>query len=245
MLDLHCHILPRVDDGPRDVAEALEVARILAADGVTHVTATPHCHRHVRMLRPDILPHVACFNAELARAGVALAVLPGSEIQLTDVEEYRRDDEAGLLCHLGGGRSFTLLEFPWQFSAFPDGAAGHVAWLIGRGVTPIVAHPERHGYFRDDPELLDGLVGAGAWLQVTVDSLLGRNGPHARASAEGLLRTYPEVVLATDAHRPGRCSGLAVGYRLVGNLLGRGRACDLRERSGGVLRQLLEEETSG
>jgi protein-tyrosine phosphatase len=245
MLDLHCHILPAVDDGPRDLPEALDVARRCAADGITHVTATPHCHRFVRLLRPDILPHVERFNRELARAGVALTVLPGSEIQLTDVDAYHRDDEAGLLCHLGGGRSFTLLEFPWQAVQYPAGAAGHVTWLRGRGTTPILAHPERHGYFRDDPARLRGLVEAGAWLQITVDSLLGRNGPHPREAAEELLRTYPDAVLATDAHRPERCSGLAVGYQLVADRLGPERSADLRMRSDGILRRLLEEAGAG
>ena len=66
MLDLHCHILPGVDDGPRTLAEALAVARRCVADGITHITATPHCHRHLRLLRADILPHVARFNEDLA-----------------------------------------------------------------------------------------------------------------------------------------------------------------------------------
>src|SRR5437763_2362509 len=114
MLDLHCHILPGVDDGPATLEEALEVARFCVGDGITHVAATPHCHRYLRLLRADILPHVARFNEELRRAGIPLTVLPGAEIQLTDVAAYRRDYEAGLLCHLGDRPDFTLLEFPWQ-----------------------------------------------------------------------------------------------------------------------------------
>src|SRR5216683_2621965 len=112
MLDLHCHILPGVDDGPATLAEALALARFCVADGITHVTATPHCHRHLRLLRQRILPEVVRFNEELRRADVALTVLPGSEIQLTDAPAYRRDFEARLYCHLGDGPDFTLLELP-------------------------------------------------------------------------------------------------------------------------------------
>src|SRR5207245_2881551 len=126
----------------------------------------------------------------------------------TDSAAYRRDFEAGLYCHLGDGRSFTLLEFPWRGESYPPDAPALAGWLRERGMTPIVAHPERHGYFREDPGRLRALVEAGAWLQVTVDSLLGSHGPAARPAAEELLRTYPAAVLATDAHNLRRCSGL-------------------------------------
>src|SRR6202051_5099046 len=98
MLDLHCHILPGVDDGASSLDEALAMARFCVRDGITHITATPHCHRHLRLLRADILPHVAEFDQALRAEGIALKVLPGSEIQLFDGELYRRDYEAGLYC---------------------------------------------------------------------------------------------------------------------------------------------------
>jgi protein-tyrosine phosphatase len=239
MLDLHCHILPGVDDGPASPDEALAVARLCVRDGITHVTATPHCHRFLRLLRPEILPHVARFNEDLAGAGVPLVVLPGSEVQVTDTAAYRRDFEAGLLCHLGDGDAFTLLEFSWQEAFYPPDAPELVRWLRGRGMTPVVAHPERHGFFRDDPARLRALVAAGAWLQVTVDSLLGNHGEAPRSAGEELLRAYPEAVLATDAHNPRRCSGLSAGYAWVKERLGARRADELRARADGVLARLL------
>jgi protein-tyrosine phosphatase len=239
MLDLHCHILPGVDDGPVSLAEALAVARFCVRDGITHVTATPHCHRHCRLLRADVLPHVARFNAELTKAGVPLAVLPGSEIQVTDTAAYRRDFEAGLYCHLGDGRAYTLLEFNWSADLYPPDGADLVSWLVGRGLTPIVAHAERHRFFQDDPARLRSLVGAGAWLQVTVDSLLGNHGPAPRSAGEELLWTDFPAVLATDAHNPRRCSGLSAGYAWVREHIGEERAAGLRARSDRVLSELL------
>src|SRR5689334_8294389 len=151
MLDLHCHILPGVDDGAASPEEALAMARFCVHDGSTHVVATPHCHRHCRLLRADVLPHVARLNEALAAAGVPLAVLPGSEVQVTDSAVYRGEFEAGLYCHLGDGRAFTLLEFNWKAEQYPPDAAELVGWLRARGTTPIIAHPERHGFFTSDP----------------------------------------------------------------------------------------------
>jgi protein-tyrosine phosphatase len=238
MLDLHCHILPGVDDGAASLEEALALARLFVRDGITHAVATPHCHRHCRLLRRDILPRVARLNQELGRAGVPLAVLPGSEIQVTDAAAYRHDFEAGLYCHLGDGRTFTLLEFNWKAELYPPDAPGLVAWLRGRGTTAIVAHPERHRFFAEDPGRLRALVAAGAWLQVTVDSLLGNHGPDPKASGEELLRSYPEAVLASDAHNLRRCSGLSAGYAWVAERLGDRRAEELRARAEQVLTAL-------
>jgi protein-tyrosine phosphatase len=239
MLDLHCHILPGVDDGAASSDEAIAIARFCVRDGITHVVATPHCHRHCRLLRHDVLPHVARLNEGLAQAGVPLVVLPGSEIQVTDTAAYRRDFEAGLYCHLGDGRTFTLLEFNWKAGLYPPDAAELVAWLRRRGMTPIVAHPERHHFFAEDPGRLRALVAAGAWLQITVDSLLGNHGRDPEASGEELLRAYPEAVLATDAHNLRRCSGLSAGYTWVGERLGVRRAEELRARADHVLVALI------
>lgn len=239
MLDLHCHILPEVDDGAASLAEALAMARFCVADGITHITATPHCHRTLRLLRADILPHVARLNEELQRASIPLTVLPGSEIQVTDIADYRRDFEAGLYCHLGDSASYTLLELPWAERRYPAGAAELVGWLRERGMRPIVAHPERHDFFRDDAPRLRALVDAGAWLQITVDSLLGNHGPAPQVAGEAMLREYREAVLSTDAHNLRRCSGLSAGFRWVEEHMGVERAEDLRGRAEIVLSELL------
>ncbi len=246
MLDLHCHILPGIDDGPETLDEALDLARFCVRDGITHVTATPHCHPYLRTLRKRILPEVARFNEELRRADVPLTVLPGSEIQLTDAAAYRRECAAGLYCHLGDGPDYTLLELPWDQRKYPADADKVVAWLRGRGMTPIVAHPERQSYFRDVPGRLQALVDAGALIQLTVDSFLGNFGPIAAGEADRLLRTYADVILATDAHNTsGRCSGLSAGYALVRERYGPDRADDLRGRSERILERLLAGRATG
>jgi protein-tyrosine phosphatase len=235
MLDLHCHILPGIDDGAASLAEALAMARFSVQDGITHVVATPHCHSRCHLLRNDVLPHVTRFQDALAEAEIPLTVLPGSEIQVVHPAEYRREFEAGRFCHLGDSRRFTLLEFSWQERKFPADAAELIAWIRDQGLTPIVAHPERYRLLTEEPDRLAALVEAGAWLQVTVDSLLGNHGPRPQSAGEELLRTYPLAVLATDAHNLSRCSGLSVGYAWVREQLGRAREAELRSRAAEVL----------
>jgi protein-tyrosine phosphatase len=239
MLDLHCHILPGVDDGPATLDEAMALARFSVNDGITHITATPHCNRSLRLLRADILPQVARFNEALTAARLPLTVLPGSEIQITTSDDYKDDIESGRVCHLGDGQAFTLLEFSWHAEDYPSDAAEVVVWLRRRGLTPIVAHPERQGFLRDHPTRLDGLVQAGAWLQVTVDSLLGNHGQAAQAGAWNIVPKYPDCVLATDAHNKERCSGLSVGYAAIQKRLGQQRAEQVRARADHVLARLL------
>src|SRR5204863_8050515 len=112
----------------------------------------------------------------------------------------------------------------------PADAAEVISWLRERGTTPILAHPERHGFFAHDPGRLRALAAAGAWLQVTVDSLLGNHGSAPQVSGEALLRAYPDAVLATDAHNLRRCSGLSAGFAWVREHLGRARAGALPRR---------------
>jgi protein-tyrosine phosphatase len=240
MLDIHCHILPDVDDGPANLDEALTLAQFAVRDGVTHIVATPHCHRELRTLRDAVRRHVDRLNANLAKAAIPLTILPGAEIQCYDVAQYQKDYTDGVLCHLGDDPRFTLLEFPWNEWIYPSNAAAHIAWLRERGTTPVIAHPERHNYFRDDRPRLQAVVDAGAWVQITPDSMLGNHGPHAQVAAYEMLREFPEAVLATDAHGVGkRCSGLAIGYRLTAEQLGQARADDLRARSDAMLEHLI------
>lgn len=238
MIDIHCHILPRVDDGPRSLGESLTMLRKMAYEGITHVVATPHCNEGLLLFRGEINGHVARLNEAIARQGIGVTILPGSEIGLYDIALYRRNYERGLFCHLGDDPAYSLLEFPWQSERVPDGALALVQWLREQGTTPIIAHPERTPFLRENRELLDALVEAGAWLQITVDSLAGTNTPVAQAVAEELIAAHPNIVLASDAHNLDRCSGLAAGYDVVRQRFGPQRADDLKERADSILQYI-------
>lgn len=239
MLDMHCHILPGVDDGPQTLEETFTMARFCVNDGITHIAATSHCHRYVHLLRADLLPRVAQLNLDLQRSGIPLTILPGSEIQVTDSAAYRREFEADLFCHLGNGKLFTLVEFNWAREQFPKDAVQLIEWIRAQGMTPILAHPERYEFFLNDTTTLPALVKAGAWIQITVDSLLGHHGVNPKLCGEALLKEYPEAVLATDAHNMKRCSGLSAGYKWAHEHLGEKREADLKARANKLLAALL------
>src|SRR4028118_2136670 len=116
MIDLHCHILPGVDDGPSTIEESLEMLRRMEEDGVTHVIATPHCNQNLPWFRDDLLPLVADLNATIEQHGLAVTVLPGSEISFFNTAIYRDNYLNGHYCHLGDRREYSLLEFLWKAS---------------------------------------------------------------------------------------------------------------------------------
>lgn len=238
MIDLHCHILPGIDDGAGSLGESLAMARCFVADGITHVVATPHCHREWWHLRDFILPRVERLNDDFRQAGIDLRILPGSEIQAYDTDLYRRDFEAGAYCHLGDRTAFTLIEFPWRRDEYPADAAELIAWIVARGTTPILAHPERHPHFADEPDRLRAVVDAGAWIQITADSLFGNHGTAARAAAGRLLRDYRRAVVSTDSHNTRRCSGLSPAFAWVRDHLGVRREEELRENADVVKRAI-------
>jgi len=243
MLDSHCHILPGVDDGCQTLADSIAMAQFCVRDGITHIVATPHCHRYVHLLRETIVPRVAQLNQEFKKAEIPLVILPGSEIQVTDSADYRREFETDVFCHYGAGHAFTLLEFNWAIELFPQDAVQLIEWLRAKGMTPILAHPERHNFFAGEKRpTLEAMVKAGAWVQITVDSLLGNHGALPKALGEQFLRDFPLAILATDAHNMIRCSGLSAGYAWVQKHLSTYRADDLRARANDLLTALLPTE---
>lgn len=244
MIDIHSHILPAFDDGARDLEESLAMARILEDDGVTHIVATPHCHHYQPSYRDDILPRVEELNAQFEKRGVALKVLPGSEIQLRDVQEYQANYDAGNFCHLGDRREYSLLEFPWRLEDAPSGAPELVRWLKARGTTPILAHPERTPLLRENPALLAELVESGALIQLTVDSLTGAHGSGALSHGETIAREYSQVaVLATDAHGVTRSSGLSEGFACLETLCGAAASDDVKNRMNEIERAIASGES--
>lgn len=242
MIDLHCHILPHVDDGAASLEESLGMARICVDDGINVITATPHCNQSYRYFRKDILPRVADLNDELRRAEIPLTILPGSEIQAVDTKAYRKKFESGEFCHLGGGNSFTLLEFHWSRELVPPDAAELVSWIRQQNMIPLLAHPERHPHFCHEAGLLQGLVDAGVWLQITVDSLIGKHGPEPLKYSHQFVKQYPDVILATDSHHLQRCSGISKGFDWIWQNVGPDRAADIQRRMDHIESTLLAEQ---
>jgi len=211
-IDLHCHLLPGIDDGPPSMADALALARAQRAVGVGTVVATPHVgpvfpHNRAASIADD----VAELRAELARANVALEVLPGAEIAAAGLPDLDADELRGL--SLGGAGSI-LLEAPLTGDFPIERAAGE---LFDAGLGVVLAHPERCELFLRAPARLRALVDEGALTQVTAGSLAGVFGRTARAAArqwaaDGLVHN-----VASDAHDLRRRGpGLLLGLQEAG-----------------------------
>jgi protein-tyrosine phosphatase len=206
MIDLHAHVLPGFDDGVRSLEEARALARAAAAEGVTAIAATPHVRADYPTRAERMERGVRNLNADFAAEGIPVEVVRGGEV---DVQRLWELDEAEIIRFTyGGAGRWLLLETPYR--GWPPLLERTVAELARRGISTLLAHPERNDEVQRAPERLAALVAAGARVQVTAASVDGRLGPAAASCAFALLGRGLAHVLASDAHGPAvRAVGLA------------------------------------
>lgn len=233
MIDLHTHILPGFDDGAKDLAEALAMARLAAEDGITLLAATPHVVRgQFFPTRAEILAAVAELNRQLIKEGLPLRVLAGAEYRLE--ADLPRRLAAGELLTLNDGGRYLLVELPAE--VLPLYAERVLYELQLRGVTPVLAHPERNAVLGRNPSFFRGLVSRGVLSQVTAASLTGFHGKEARRTAFSFLERSLAHLIASDAHSAkDRPPALAAALRQVESRLGREAARRLVENAQKVL----------
>lgn len=214
MIDIHCHILPGVDDGSESPDITREMAISALEHGTTHIICTPHCNsddpdlpRRLQQLRQS----VETTAAALAQYRIPLRLLPGMELFCGDRLEYalRQPD----LLTLAGSR-YLLLEFdfeedlPFLLSA-AEKAAGH-------GFLPVIAHPERYTALQRDPEAAIECFERGYLLQVNRGSILGDFGRKVQAAADAFLSQGIAHFVASDAHNDSfRRTPLADVYQYI------------------------------
>ena len=210
-VDLHLHLLPGVDDGPRTMATSLVHAAALAASGVHEATVTPHVgHPDFPVDVTEIAARTAALQAELDLAGIRLRLRPGGELHADAAHRLGRT-ELDLIAQGPRGARWVLLEAP--FGGIDDHLLLAQRRLAALGYAAVVAHPERAlGVLEDaSRRRLDTLRTHGAVLQVNVDSLAGRHGVAAQRAAEALVREGEAGVLASDGHGGRRAHVLADG----------------------------------
>lgn len=199
MIDLHCHFLPGIDDGPETMLEALELARAAVADGITHAVLTSH-------VNPDQFPNqcsnlrlaITEFSAQLAQANIPLSVSLGGEARLCpELIDLIAQDQVPFLGKVAGYR-ILLLEFPHQL--IPVGSMQFISSLLKLKIRPLIAHPERNKTIMVNTDKVREFMQAGCWLQITAGSLVGRFGPQAEQAAFKLIDAGWNCVVATDAH---------------------------------------------
>lgn len=209
MIDIHCHILPGLDDGPREWDQAIEMCRVARQDGITHTVATPHANyafefspEKIRELREQLQ----------SRAKIAPTILTGCDFHL-DYDNLQSLYQAPEN-YTVNQKSYLLVEFdptlvlPHFDRLFYD--------LQTHGVIPIVTHPERNLALQKQPAIVHRMIDSGAVVQVTAGSLLGHFGGHASRCAKQLLKQKAVHFVASDAHDPeSRPPVLSPAYDLV------------------------------
>jgi protein-tyrosine phosphatase len=199
MIDLHCHILAGVDDGPKDLDESLAMVRIYKDAGYCRVVTTPHQVPGTTWMRSieDIRKRLAELNHAIKVEGIELDVLPGMEISFDPLIPDLLDK--GRLLTLGK-TSYVLIETPFQ--QLPLGWEQVVFAILAKGYFILMAHPERCAQFAANPRLVDRLIESGVYLQVNWDSFLGYQGRAALQMAHHLADSGYIHCLATDSHNP-------------------------------------------
>jgi len=201
LIDLHCHILPGIDDGPPDTEASVALARALAADGVRTVAATPHLRSdHPSVVVGELAERCGDLNDTLVRLGVRLLVVPGGEVDLLWAQAASADDLR--LASYGQRGTDLLVETP--YGPLPSIFEDLLSRLQSAGFRILLGHPERNPTFQRDPQRLARLASNGVLVQVTASSLAKnpRRSTTARL-AHALVEESAAHVIASDAHSLG------------------------------------------
>ena len=195
VIDLHCHVLPGIDDGPPDVDGSLQMAQAALDDGIDAIVATPHVNMRYGLDPDAIPPRVEELQATLVRADLPLSLLCGAEIALSRLPGLG-EDQIRSLCL--GHSSYVLIESPYS----PVGSVIEQSLfeLRVRGFRPVLAHPERCPEFRRSIPRLTRLVENGVTCSVSAGSIVGQFGPAVRRFAGRLLELGLVHNVSSDAH---------------------------------------------
>jgi len=197
MIDLHCHILPGLDDGAHDLQESLDMAAMALKDGIDTIVATPHTLDGLYAnSREEVSQSVEAFRTALSNRGIEISICPGADVHLCPgmVERIKE----GRAVTINNSGKYLLLELPPQ--NIPPQIKDEIFSLKLNGITPIITHPERHPAIQRDLGILHQLVSMGALAQVTAMSVTGEFGLPIRACAQAMLERRLIHVIATDAH---------------------------------------------
>jgi protein-tyrosine phosphatase len=212
MIDLHCHVLPGIDDGPETIEDSIALARAAVAAGTRTLVATPHVSWRYPNEPDAIARLVDEVKARLAAEEVELELRPGAEIAMTRLI----DIDPAQLPRLGlGGGPWLLIEPP--FTPVATGLDTVILDLQQRGHRIVLAHPERCPAFHRDPRMLGSLVRTGVLTSITAGSLVGSFGEPVRRFALELARNGLIHNVASDAHdRVKRPPGMADELKQAG-----------------------------
>jgi protein-tyrosine phosphatase len=223
-VDIHCHLLPQLDDGPSTLHEAVGMAQMAVADGIGTIVATPHqLGNYTKNSAATIRAAIAQFQLVLEERRIPLRVLPGADVRIEP--DLVRKIRNGEVLTLGDRRRHVLLELPHDVYVPLDRLLDE---LRSAGLTGVLSHPERNRGILKQPDVVRPLVERGCLLQVTAASLVGTFGTSSQRLSEALLTQGLVHFISTDAHGTKvRPPALQVAFERVAELAGSEAALDL------------------
>lgn len=200
MIDIHCHILPGVDDGAKDLYESLEMARIAESDGIKTIINTSHYHPDFEYVVGDkLLEALNNFNNKLKENNINVNVLIGNELYYSDdLLEYMDKKEFFTL----NNSKYILIEF--SPTRFPKNLCDVIYEIKIRGYVPILAHVERYSEVQENTNLINEAIKEGALIQVNASSVLGKGPSQCNKVCEVLLKHNMVHFVGSDAHGSNR-----------------------------------------
>lgn len=243
MIDLHCHILPGIDDGAQDVAVSIAMAQASVEQGVTVLACTPHILPGLyHNSGPAIREATQNLQVVLDREGIPLRLVPGADVHMAP--DFINGIRSGRLLSLADSR-YILVEPPHHTA--PPQLEEFFFALVVAGYVPILTHPERLSWVPSRYAMVKKLVDAGVWMQITAGSFTGAFGRNALYWAQRMLDEGCVHLLASDAHdAERRPPNLAVAREIVAKRVGAEEAEHLvTTRPMGILKDQLPSSLPG
>lgn len=219
MIDLHCHILPGIDDGAENIEDSIAMAEKAISQGITHILCTPH-HNNGRYETPkeSVIHSVSLLQAELDKRNLNLTLLEGQEVRITGdlIEEINKNR----ILFTDLDDTYILIEFPtMDIPAYTEQIFFELRAL---GKIPVIVHPERNAKFREDPNLLIPFLEMGCLAQLTAPSIVGTFGKQIRKTAIEMIKHNLVQMVASDAHGvKKRTFYMEEAYEIIGKEFGK------------------------
>lgn len=222
MIDIHCHVLPGIDDGPETMDEALDMCRMAASDGIKTIVATPHFNPGVyEPVSAKVFGLIAELETRAKEKGIDIRILPGADIAVTPELPGHFKKEEYLTINKNG--RYFLAEFPP--ASVPPKWDAFLLSLLSSGMVPVITHPERNSWFMEHPDALYSIVSKGVMVQITAMSITGGFGEQVQEYSISLLQNNLVHVIATDAHSAAwRPPLLSEAVKMASDMIGEDKA---------------------
>ncbi|MCV3743227.1 tyrosine protein phosphatase [Lentilactobacillus hilgardii] len=218
MIDLHCHLLPGVDDGSKSMDISLKLANDAVRDGIDYALLTPHHMNGIYLNHKKVvIKQTQEFQMELDRREIPLKVFPGQEVRINGDLLTALDQDDILFADEGG--QYLMLEFPND--DIPNYTSNMIYELMQRGIIPVIVHPERNTKIMKQPDILYDLLNKGCLSQITAGSYVGIFGHKVQKFSKQLIQSGQVYIFASDAHNlPNRKYEMTNAFAKLGNEFG-------------------------